>query len=70
MNSGFATVTQGGVALALGINFHITYGHATPGGIVLTTVVLGMALAQLAAPRLMARALRAEPHPGPAPEPA
>lgn len=62
-NAGFATVAQGGVALALAINFHITYAGALAGAM-LTTIVLGMAVAQLAAPPLMARALR-----GPTPPP-
>ena len=55
---GVATVAQGGVALALGINFSMTFGGAAAGAVV-TTIVLGMALAQLAAPPLRLRALRA-----------
>ncbi|HEX9704576.1 MAG TPA: hypothetical protein VGA20_04965 [Gemmatimonadales bacterium] len=62
---GLATVAQGGVALAIGINFYITYGGAAAGAVV-TTIVLGMAIAQLIAPPLMLRALRATP---PAPQP-
>lgn len=68
---GLATVAQGGVALALGINFYITYGGVS-GGAVVTTIVLGMALAQLVAPPLMLRALRTQPaaaaSPAPVPE--
>lgn len=57
----FATAAQGGVALALGVNFYITYGGAAAGAVV-TTIVLGVALAQLAAPPLMLRALRSAAH--------
>ena len=64
---GLATIAQGGVALAIGINYDITYGGAAAGG-VLTTIVLGMAIAQLIAPPLMLRALRA-PAPAPPPSP-
>ncbi|HXF96486.1 MAG TPA: hypothetical protein VNI61_10350 [Gemmatimonadales bacterium] len=69
-DTGFATVAQGGVALALGINFYITYGGAAAGAVV-TTIVLGMAIAQLLAPPLMLRALRTAPAepPGPPTEP-
>lgn len=59
-DAGFATVAQGGVALALGINFYITYGGAAAGAVV-TTIVLGMAVAQVIAPPLMLRALRTAP---------
>jgi hypothetical protein len=59
-DAGLATVGQGGVALALGINFYITYGGSAAGAVV-TTIVLGMALAQVLAPPLMLRALRAAP---------
>ncbi len=59
---GLAGVAQGGVALALGSNFFITYGGpGGPGGAVITTIVLGVVLAQVAAPKLMALALRAPP---------
>jgi hypothetical protein len=54
---GLATVAQGGAAVALALNFFIIYGG--PGGAVLTTIVLGVVMAQLMAPPLMALALRA-----------
>ena len=68
------TVAQGGTALALAVNYFITYGSGpeSPGGgasgmdagaAVLTTMVLGVALAQLAAPPLMRLAVRAGPAP-------
>ena len=59
-NGGLGTVAQGGAAIAMGLNFFITYGgEATgPSGALLTTIVLGVAVAQLAAPPLMALALR------------
>ena len=70
---GLGTVAQGGTALALGINYFLMYGDRpdTPGGgiagdaagAVLTTLVLGIALAQLAAPTLMRLASRAVPAP-------
>jgi len=70
---GLGTVAQGGTALALGINYFLMYGGRpdTPGGgiagdaagAVLTTIVLGIALAQLAAPTLMRLASRAVPAP-------
>ncbi len=71
---GLGTVAQGGTALALGINYFLMYGGrpdtpgggigstggaAGAGGAVLTTIVLGIALAQLAAPTLMQLASRA-----------
>ncbi len=57
---GLAAVAQGGVAAALGINFFLTYGDAAPGPAraMVTTVLLGVTLAQVAAPALMGRALR------------
>src|SRR2546422_182298 len=57
---GLGTIAQGGAAIALGLNFFITYGTAGTGasGTLLTTVVLGVAAAQLAAPPLMVLALR------------
>jgi hypothetical protein len=58
-NMGLAAVAQGGVALALGINFYITYGGAAAGAVV-TTIVVGTAFAQLLAPPLMVWALRAD----------
>ncbi len=61
-HAGLAGVAQGGVAVALGINFFIMYGGpGGPGGAVITTIVLGVALTQLAAPTLMGLALRAPP---------
>ncbi len=62
---GLATVAQGGAAIALGVNFFLMYGGRGAGssGAVLMTVVLGVTLAQLAAPRLMALALRPAPAP-------
>ena len=62
---GLATVAQGGIAVALAVNFYLAQGSDAAGSIV-TTVVLGMACAQLAAPPLMIRALR---HPPTAPPP-
>src|SRR5437763_1945431 len=75
---GLGTVAQGGTALALAVNYFITYGSGpeSPGGgasgmdagaAVLTTMVLGVALAQLAAPPLMRLAVRAGPAPLPPP---
>jgi hypothetical protein len=60
--AGLVTVPQGATALALGLGFFIQYG-GVGGAAVLTTVVLGVALAQLAAPPLMALALREGPPP-------
>jgi hypothetical protein len=59
-NVGLGTVAQGGAVIALGVNFVITYGSDGTGarGALLTTIVLGVAAAQLAAPPLMALALR------------
>jgi hypothetical protein len=57
---GLATVAQGGIALALGLNFYLTYGGAGAAP-VLTTVALCVLVAQLAAPPLLARALRPPP---------
>jgi uncharacterized membrane protein len=58
-------VAQGGAALALGIDFFLTYarepgsrGVGLGGAAVLATIILGVALAQLAAPLLTQRALR------------
>lgn len=60
---GLAAVAQGGVAVALAINFFIVYGgpvpEGGPPGAVVTTIVLGVLVAQLAAPLLMNRALSA-----------
>ena len=62
-NIGLGTIAQGGAAIALGLNFFITYGGegTGAGGALLTTIVLGVAAAQLAAPPLMALALRTAP---------
>lgn len=59
-NVGLGTVAQGGVAIAMGWNFFVTYGDGGSGGggALLTTIVLGVAAAQLAAPPLMRLALR------------
>ncbi len=54
---GLATVAQGGVALAIAMSFTLIYG----GGAILTTVLLGVALAQAIAGPLMALALRPTP---------
>src|SRR5439155_9370767 len=77
-NFGLGTTAQGGVAIAMGVNFFMTYGGDSAGssGALLTTIVLGVAAAQLAAPPLMALALRttvasaAAPAPLPAAAPA
>jgi hypothetical protein len=62
---GFATVAQGGVALAFGIDFSMAHGATAGGdgggGAVVTTIVLGMAVAQVLAPPLMRRLLRTAP---------
>jgi hypothetical protein len=57
-NIGLGTVAQGGVAIALGSSFVFTYGPAGPaaGDPTFTTIVLGVAAAQLVAPPLMKRA--------------
>src|SRR6266704_348762 len=59
-HAGLGTIAQGGAAIAMGLNFFVTYrGEARdPSGALLTTIVLGVAVAQLAAPPLMALALR------------
>jgi hypothetical protein len=59
-NAGLGTIAQGGTAIALGLNFFLMYGSQSTGasGALLTTIVLGVATAQLAAPSLMALALR------------
>jgi hypothetical protein len=58
-DAGLATAAQGGAAVALGLTFATMYGS----GGVLTTVVLGTAVAQLAAPRLLRVALGTTPAP-------
>ena len=60
--AGLVTVPQGATALALGLGFFIQYG-GVGGAAVLTTVVLDVAVAQLAAPPLVALALREPPPP-------
>lgn len=57
---GLATLAQGGVAVALGINFFLTYGADAPeaAGAVVTTILLGALLAQALALPLMGLALR------------
>ncbi len=70
-NVGLGTTAQGGAAIAMGLNFFITYGGEGTGssGAVLTTIVLGVTAAQLAAPRLMALALQTTPASSAAPAP-
>jgi hypothetical protein len=76
---GLGTVAQGGTALALAVNYFLMYGRgpenpgagAAAGGAggvdagvaVVTTMVLGVVLAQVAAPPLMRLAVRAGPAP-------
>src|SRR3989441_9456678 len=60
-NVGLGAVAQGGVAIAMGLSFLITYGDGGTGGALLSTVVLGVAAAQLAARPLMTLALRRTP---------
>jgi len=72
---GLGTLAQGGVALACGLTFALVYGGLGPGpagattgaggggGAVLATVVLAVAVTDLAAPQLMAFLLRAGPAP-------
>jgi hypothetical protein len=57
-NLGLATVAQGGVAVALGLSFNLIYAGA---GTILTTVLLGVALAQAISGPLMGLALRPAP---------
>ena len=58
---GLAGIAQGSVVLALGLNFLLVYRGLVPvaAEAVLSVVVIGMVLAQLAAPYCLARALRA-----------
>ena len=56
---GLATMAQGVAAVALGLNFLMVFGGRGAG--VLTTIVLSVATAQLAAPALMKRALGTTP---------
>jgi hypothetical protein len=72
---GLGTLAQGGVALACGLTFALVYGGLGPGaagatagagsggGAVLATVVLAVAVTDLAAPWLMSFLLRADPAP-------
>ena len=78
-HAGLATVAQGGAAVALGINYFLMLGSwpgssssvaaegagspAGTAGVVLTTMVLGVAVAQLAAPPLLGLVLRPTPAP-------
>jgi Kef-type K+ transport system membrane component KefB len=57
---GVATVAQGAVAVAVALSFTLVYTGPPP-GTVLTTVLLGVALAQAIAGPLMALALRPAP---------
>ena len=59
-NGGLGTVAQGGAPIAWGLTFGIAYGGepSRESGALLTTIGLGVAAAQLAAPPLMAVALR------------
>jgi len=57
---GLATVAQGAVPVAVALSFTLVYA-GPPAGTVLTTVVLGVALAQAIAGPLMALALRPAP---------
>jgi len=59
-HGGLGTVAQGAAAIAMGLNFFIMYGSESTGtsGALLTTIVLGVAASQLAAPPLMTLALR------------
>ena len=61
-DAGLGTVTQGGVAIALGLSFLLTYGAQglASGDATLTTIVLGVGVTQLAALPLMNRALAGE----------
>lgn len=52
---GLGTIAQGGIAVALALSFDLAYGTA---GTILTTVLLGVGLAQAIAGQLMAVALR------------
>jgi hypothetical protein len=58
---GLATVAQGGVALALALSFTLTYAGSPGAGTILTTVLVGVMLAQAIAAPLMALALRSAP---------
>ncbi len=55
---GLATITQGSAVMALGVSYGLVYGRE--GAPLLTTIVLLVAAAQVAAPPLLALALRPE----------
>src|SRR4029077_11828456 len=55
---GLSTIAQGGAVVALGVSYALLYGRE--GAPLLTPIVLLVAAAQLAAPPLLALALRAE----------
>src|SRR2546421_682831 len=61
-NAGLGSVAQGGAAVAIGLNFFMMYGgdvaSGDGGGGLLTTVVLGVAGAELGAPPRLGLALR------------
>jgi hypothetical protein len=57
---GLAGVAQGGVAVALALNFFILYGAAS-GGPVVTIALIGLGVNLLMAPAAMSRALRPAP---------
>jgi hypothetical protein len=57
-HAGLATVAQGAVALALALSFNLIYAGS---GTIVTTVLVGVALAQTVAGPLMALALRPAP---------
>ena len=59
---GLATVAPGSVPIALAVSFNLIYVGAGRGGAILTTVLLGVALAQALA-ALVARALAPRPAP-------
>jgi len=67
---GLATTAQGGLAIALGASFLLADGPTSgTGSPLLTTIVVGVVLAQLAAPPLMRLALRPAALTGRAPGP-
>lgn len=67
---GLATTAQGGLAIALGASFVLADGPTSgTGSPLLTTIVVGVVLAQLAAPPLMRLALRPAALTGRAPGP-
>jgi hypothetical protein len=68
-DGGLASVAQGAIAVALGVDFYLAQRGGAAGSVV-TTVVLGMVCARLAAPPLMARALALRSPPAAPPSPA